>query len=100
MATATALVAVGAVCVARHRVNAAADLSALAAARLAIIDPRDACDRATIIASANGAHLVKCTITAEVADVWTSAALTLPGLGTHTLTGRSRAGPGQPESTP
>ncbi|MCA2229806.1 Rv3654c family TadE-like protein [Nonomuraea aurantiaca] len=93
MAVATALATVGSVRVARHHVHDAADLSALAAARLAILDPRAACDRAKTVAAKNGAHLLECTLTGEIADVRTSLTITLPVLGTRTLTGRARAGP-------
>ncbi|MEV0351870.1 Rv3654c family TadE-like protein [Nonomuraea sp. NPDC050680] len=93
MAVATALATVGSVRVARHHVHDAADLSALAAARLAILDPRAACDRARTVAARNGAHLLQCTLIGEIADVRTSLTITLPALGTRTLTGRARAGP-------
>jgi secretion/DNA translocation related TadE-like protein len=79
--------------VARHRVNTAADLSALAAARLALIDPEAACERASALATRNGVQLIECKITNEIADIWTSLSISLPVVGTRTLTGRSRAGP-------
>jgi secretion/DNA translocation related TadE-like protein len=97
MAVATALAMVGSVRVARHRVNDAADLSALAAAKLAIIDPKSACAHAAALAEENGVELSNCTITGEVADVWTSLEISLPGFGTRSLTGRSRAGPARQE---
>ncbi|NJP91028.1 flp pilus-assembly TadE/G-like family protein [Nonomuraea sp. FMUSA5-5] len=93
MATATAFATVGSVRVARHRVNSAADLGALAAAKLALIDPEGACDRASELAAANGVRLADCQITDDVADVWTELAVSLPLLGTRTVQGRSRAGP-------
>jgi len=93
LAVATALAMVGVVRVARHRAFGAADLSALAAAKLALVDPEAACARAESLAAANGVELSRCTITGEVADVWTSLMISLPGLGAHTLTGRARAGP-------
>ncbi|MEU0563893.1 Rv3654c family TadE-like protein [Nonomuraea sp. NPDC005983] len=95
MAVAMAFTTVGSVRVARHRVNDAADLSALAAARLAVIDPDGACLRAADLAARNGVKLVRCTISNEIADVQTSLPITLPAVGTRTLTGRSRAGPSQ-----
>ncbi|MEV6150770.1 Rv3654c family TadE-like protein [Nonomuraea sp. NPDC052129] len=95
MAVATALATVGSVRVARHHVHDAADLSALAAARLAIFDPQAACDRAKTVAAKNGVHLLQCTLTGEIADVRTSLTITLPALGTRTLTGRARAGPSE-----
>lgn len=95
MAVATAFATVGSVRVARHHVHDAADLSAIAAARLAIVDPQAACDRAEIIAAKNAVHLLQCTLTDEIADVRTSLTITLPVLGPRTLTGRSRAGPSE-----
>ncbi|MEU6719417.1 Rv3654c family TadE-like protein [Nonomuraea sp. NPDC046802] len=95
MAVATAFATVGSVRVARHRVNNAADLSALAAARLALIDPQGACDKATALATQNGVHLTQCKITHEIADIWTSLPISLPAVGTRTLVGRARAGPAE-----
>ncbi|WP_425437415.1 Rv3654c family TadE-like protein [Nonomuraea indica] len=96
MAVATALAIVGSVRVARHQVNDAADLSALAAARLAIADPDGACARAASLAVDNGVHLARCEINGEVADVWTSMLIAVPLIGTRELIGRARAGPAQP----
>ncbi|MEV1171176.1 Rv3654c family TadE-like protein [Nonomuraea sp. NPDC049784] len=93
MVVATAFATVGSVRVALHRVNGAADLSALAAAKLAIVNPEGACARAAALATQNGVELTQCEITNEVADVWTSLPISLPLLGTRTLTGRARAGP-------
>ncbi|MEU7862828.1 Rv3654c family TadE-like protein [Nonomuraea sp. NPDC049141] len=95
MTVAMAFVTVGSVRVARHHVQDAADLSALAAARLAIVDPQAACDRAKIIAAKNAVQLLQCTLTGEIADVRTSLTITLPAIGTRTLTGRARAGPSE-----
>ncbi|WP_308164839.1 Rv3654c family TadE-like protein [Nonomuraea sediminis] len=96
MAVATITATVGAVRVARHKVNDAADLSALAAARLALADPEGACARAAHLARRNGVTLDRCTITDEIADVWTSITISIPALGPRTVTGRARAGPAQP----
>jgi secretion/DNA translocation related TadE-like protein len=98
MAVATAFATVGAVRVARHRVTTAADLSALAAARLALFDPQRACATAAALATQNGVDLTRCEINDEVADVWTSLRISLPIVGTRTVTGRSRAGPAESES--
>ncbi|MGP3962871.1 Rv3654c family TadE-like protein [Nonomuraea sp. 3N208] len=95
MAVATAFATVGAARVARHRVNNAADMSALAAARLALFDPEGACARAAALAAQNGVELTRCEINDEVADVWTSLPISLPIVGTHTVMGRSRAGPAE-----
>ncbi|MFI7639145.1 Rv3654c family TadE-like protein [Nonomuraea sp. NPDC049400] len=93
MTVATAFATLGSVRVAFHRVNSAADLSALAAAKLAMINPEDACARAAALATQNGVELTRCQITNEVADVWTALPISLPLLGKRTLTGRARAGP-------
>ncbi|MEV4113509.1 Rv3654c family TadE-like protein [Nonomuraea sp. NPDC049695] len=93
MTVATAFATVGSARVALHRVNSAADLSALAAAKLAITNPEAACPRAAALAAQNGVELTRCEITQEIADVWTSLPVSLPLLGTRTLTGRARAGP-------
>ncbi|MFG1947559.1 Rv3654c family TadE-like protein [Nonomuraea sp. NPDC048826] len=95
MAAALAVAMVGSARVARHRVYDAADLSALAAAELALVDPEGACARAASLAKENGVELSGCTITGAVADVRTTLTITLPGLGPRTLTGRSRAGPSE-----
>ncbi|TMR88156.1 Rv3654c family TadE-like protein [Nonomuraea basaltis] len=95
MAVATAFATVGSVRVARHHVNNAADLSALAAARLALFDPEGACVRAAELAAQNGVQLTRCEINDEVADVWTALSISLPVVGTRTVTGRSRAGPAE-----
>jgi secretion/DNA translocation related TadE-like protein len=59
---ALAVAAVGAAIVSRHRAQAAADLAALAGA-LAALDGDDvACQRATVIATANGADLTGCEV--------------------------------------
>ncbi|MEO3889138.1 Rv3654c family TadE-like protein [Nonomuraea sp. B5E05] len=92
MAVATAFATVGSVRVAGHRVSSAADLSALAAAEMALADPEGACLRASAIAARNGVKLARCEIRNEIADVWTSLSISLPIAGTRTLTGRSRAG--------
>ncbi|MFI6601794.1 Rv3654c family TadE-like protein [Nonomuraea sp. NPDC050536] len=96
MAVATITATVGAVRVARHKVYDAADLSALAAARLALADPEGACARAARLARQNGVTLDRCIITDEIADVWTSISISIPGLGPRTVIGRARAGPAQP----
>ncbi len=95
LAVATALATVGSVRVAGHRVNSAADLGALAAARLALIDPEGACAKAAELAIENGVELTDCKINEDVADVWTELSISLPLLGSRTVRGRSRAGPAE-----
>lgn len=99
MAVAMAIAIIGSVRVAHHRVYGAADLSALAAAKLALLDPESACTRAEAVARANDVALSQCTITGEMADVRTTLTISLPGFGTRTLTGRSRAGPSHSDAT-
>ncbi|MEV4290043.1 Rv3654c family TadE-like protein [Nonomuraea bangladeshensis] len=93
MAVVTAFATAGTARVARHRVNDAADLSALAAARLALLDPQEACARAGALAADNGVEMTRCEISGEVADVWTALSISLPVVGTGTVRGRARAGP-------
>ncbi|UBU13811.1 Rv3654c family TadE-like protein [Nonomuraea gerenzanensis] len=93
MAVAIALATVGSVRVAHHRANSAADLSALAAAKLALSDPEGACAKAAELAAENGVELVNCHITDDIADIWTALPISLPLLGRRTVQGRSRAGP-------
>ncbi|MFI6321425.1 Rv3654c family TadE-like protein [Nonomuraea sp. NPDC050556] len=105
MTIATAFTIVGSAHVARHRAFNAADLSALTAARLVMVDPTHACGAARSIAHENAAELVRCTITDETVDVWTSTTITLPGLGQRTVTAQARAGPsridpGRPTPSP
>ncbi|NRQ40215.1 flp pilus-assembly TadE/G-like family protein [Nonomuraea sp. NN258] len=99
MAVALAFSLVGSVRIARHRVNNAADLSALAAAKLALIDPEGACAKAATLAKENAVELTQCKITDDTADIWTALPISLPVVGTRTLTGRARAGPAQPAAT-
>lgn len=100
MAVAIAFATVGSVRVARHRVHSAADLSALGAAQLVIADPDRACARARELARDNGAALVRCTITGEVVDVWTSLTISVPGVGQRNVLGRARAGPARIDPGP
>jgi secretion/DNA translocation related TadE-like protein len=93
IAVTTAFATAGTARVARHRVNNAADLSALAAARLALLDPQEACARAGALAAGNGIEMIRCEISGEVADVWTALSISLPVVGTATVRGRARAGP-------
>ena len=87
----------GAAVLARHRLERAADLSALAAAQL-IGRSGQPCAAASRIAAANAATLLSCatrldpsgrsgTVTVVLRDT-----VTVPLAGTRTLTARSRAG--------
>lgn len=77
--------------VARHRAGAAADLAALAAADHALDGEPAACGFATRVASAQGAAVVGCTVTGEIADV-------IARVGPAQA--RSRAGPPGPAGSP
>ncbi|SDG42379.1 helicase/secretion neighborhood TadE-like protein [Sinosporangium album] len=92
-----AVVVVGMVRVARHRAQAAADLSALNAARVLLADHAHACREATTLAHANGAVLQRCDVTDETVDVRVAIRTTLPlrGVGLHVITARARAGPAE-----
>lgn len=79
--------------VARHRVQSAADLSALAAASWAFAAPEQACERARKIAAANGARVESCSLSGGTAGVSVSMELTLLLIGNRTLLGTARAGP-------
>jgi len=59
---AAALAAVGSATVARHRAQAAADLTALAAAQRAVEGETAACTRAAEVSALNGARLVACRL--------------------------------------
>ncbi|MFF4413795.1 Rv3654c family TadE-like protein [Streptosporangium sp. NPDC001559] len=91
-----AIMFAGTVRVARHRAMSAADLSALAAARLAFADPRRACAQAASLAQNNGVRLTRCSVNGHgVADVQVTVRLRLPAFGPQTVTAVARAGPVQ-----
>ncbi|MFT2016154.1 Rv3654c family TadE-like protein [Streptomyces sp. 796.1] len=64
-----ALLTMGSVVTARHRAGGAADLAALAAADHALEGERAACTLAGRVARAQGAHLVRCAVRGEIADL-------------------------------
>jgi secretion/DNA translocation related TadE-like protein len=78
---------------ARHRAEGAADLGALAAAPVALVDAREACRRAARVVAANGARLVRCRV--DGPDVIVVVARRLEGmLGRFgAARARARAGP-------
>lgn len=93
-AVAAALMAVGAARVGRHRAQSAADLSALAAARLAFVVPDRGCARAEALARANGAEVTGCVVGQDgIADIQVTVRLSLPVLGPRPITALARAGP-------
>ncbi|MEU9835064.1 Rv3654c family TadE-like protein [Streptosporangium sp. NPDC048047] len=93
-AMAAVIMTVGAARVGRHRAQSAADLSALAAARLAFVVPDRGCTRAEALARANGAEVTGCVVGQDgIADIQVTLRLPLPGLGFRPITALARAGP-------
>ncbi|WP_232248106.1 Rv3654c family TadE-like protein [Streptacidiphilus rugosus] len=95
---ATAALGVAGAVAARHRAESAADLAALAAAGRLLLDPGEACARAAVIASAQGATLRSCTIRADALEDSVEVEVTVPtGItlvpGLPPAHARSRAGP-------
>ncbi|MFD7450244.1 Rv3654c family TadE-like protein [Kitasatospora sp. NPDC059827] len=92
-----ATVAVGTVVAARHRAESAADLAALAAADLLLLDPDGGCARAVGIAAAQGAAVVSCAVDRSADAVEVVAEVPVGGLPRRLPVGparaRSRAGP-------
>ncbi|MFJ2113157.1 MULTISPECIES: Rv3654c family TadE-like protein [unclassified Streptomyces] len=82
------VLAMGQAVVVRHRAGAAADLAALAAADHALLGPAAACGRAAGVAAAQGAEVVRCALSGQIADVTARVAF-----GPYTPTVRARAGP-------
>ncbi|MDF4254274.1 Rv3654c family TadE-like protein [Streptomyces sp. WMMB303] len=72
----------------RHRVGAAADLAALAAADRALDGPARACATARRVARAQHTRVARCTVRGEVADLETRLRW-----GPYTARARARAGP-------
>jgi secretion/DNA translocation related TadE-like protein len=89
----TAGVVRGAALVARHRVEAAADLAALAAAARLAGGSGDPCAAARQVAGANGAALTACHLSGRVAEVEAETTLDAGLLGRHRAHARARAGP-------
>ncbi|GAC1327239.1 MAG: hypothetical protein NVSMB13_13320 [Mycobacteriales bacterium] len=85
---------VGEAVVVRHRVEAAADLAALAAAERALAGARPACAAAVQVASEAGAALVRCAVVGRLSEVTAerrpAGLLGLAG----PVRARARAGPG------
>lgn len=89
-----AAVAVGGVRGARHRADAAADLSALAGAARVAAGAEGACRRAEGIAVQSGARLSRCGVRGEVVDVSVTVEVSVPmGIGVLRIVSRARAGP-------
>ncbi|RSS41670.1 hypothetical protein EF902_22415 [Streptomyces sp. WAC05858] len=91
-----AVLAAGQAMVARHRAGGAADLAALAAADHGLEGARTACGLARRVASAQGARVVRCALSGEIADLTAEV-----HTGPFTLRARARAGPaGTPVTGP
>jgi secretion/DNA translocation related TadE-like protein len=83
----------GAAVLARHRAEAAADLSALAAARELVMGLDVACGRGGEIAAAHGARTVSCTSSGwSVTVVVVVSCGCVPSVSSDAV-GRARAGP-------
>ena len=82
----------GRLLLAHHRVQASADLAAVAGAD-ALAQGSEACDAAESIARANGAELEQCLVDGPDVTVSTTVAVHLPTGYVAVLTGRARAGP-------
>lgn len=99
-AVAGVLVCAGALVVARHRADSAADLAALAAAARALDGAPAACRAAEGVARAGGAALTGCRVQGEVAVV--TVEVVPPGglgrLGTARTTARAGPASGTPEA--
>ena len=78
---------------ARHRVETAADLAALAAAGEVPEGPAAACVRAAAVAARNGGSLRGCRIAGGDVEVVVSRPVSFGRLGVRTATARARAGP-------
>ncbi len=90
----TATVLVGAAVVARHRADAAADLTALAVAGRAVLGDPEACATGSSVARANRAELVRCTVGPDaVVAVEVAVPVRLGPVGVTRAVGHARAGP-------
>lgn len=76
-----------------HRVDAAADLAAIAGAQ-AVQHGRPACESAGLIATANGAELRSCRVVGSDVIVRVAAPMDLPFGVRREAVGEARAGPG------
>lgn len=91
---ATTLAGLGAAVVARHRAQAAADLSALAAADALLgRSPRLPCPAAARVAAAQGARVVSCVLSGATVSVIATVSPAGAAAGLGEAVGRARAGP-------
>lgn len=92
LATTVALVH-GSAVLARHRVETAADLAALAAAVRIPDGAAGACAAAGRIAARNGGSVTRCVLTGNEVAIEAARPLTLGRLGSRTAVAHARAGP-------
>ncbi|MFJ6012559.1 Rv3654c family TadE-like protein [Streptomyces sp. NPDC092952] len=92
------VLALGQVVVVRHRAGGAADLAALAAADRALRGPAEACEAAGRVAAAQGATVVRCSVSGEIADVTARVAFGRYAPEVRSRAGPPAAGPGGPGS--
>lgn len=90
---AAAVVQMGAVRVARHRAQSAADLGALAAAPAAFTAPTESCGRAKAVIAANDARITSCSVTGGNVDLSVLVHISLPMFGIRDVMAQARAGP-------
>ncbi|WP_165494909.1 Rv3654c family TadE-like protein [Actinomadura roseirufa] len=89
-----AAVAVGGVRGVRHRVDAAADLAALAGAEHVPDGGGVACARVRSVAASSGVRVSRCVVRGEVVDVSVWRPVDVPlGIGVVRVESRARAGP-------
>lgn len=87
------VVQVGSVVAARHRVQAAADLSAIGAARALDRGEEQACDLAAILAERGGARVQECRVEGWDVVVTVTAPVFLGRFGVPEASASARAGP-------
>ncbi|SDQ74180.1 Rv3654c family TadE-like protein [Thermostaphylospora chromogena] len=93
MAVAVVFTYAGMARVARHRAQSAADLSALAAARLAVEGEERACSAARSLARMNRSALDHCSVRESVAEVEVTVRFAPPVVPERLIHARARAGP-------
>src|SRR5690606_26794558 len=91
MAVAVVFTYAGLARVARHRAQSAADLSALAAARLALEGEERACSVARSLARMNRSILDHCSVRESVAEVEVTVRFALPAIPERLIRARARA---------
>ncbi|MEU5877260.1 Rv3654c family TadE-like protein [Spirillospora sp. NPDC047279] len=93
--------AVGSVRAARHRVDAAADLAALAGAGRVAEGRTAACRAAADIAADSGARLSACEVRGRIVETSVTMVMNVPVVkAALRVSSRARAGPVSPEGVP